>query len=256
MKLSPNAIRKPGPWFLLRCILSQLLGRSNQVIQSYRKDRVSHVELEQDLPLLLTKKKPLLIDVGANAGQTISMFKRVFDQPTIHAFEPNKTLVETQLATAFGQDKNIILNAAGLGAEEGVLKLNHFEQDQMCSFLPLDNGQRNPYAGEAVVNSSEVPVWTLDEYAKKHSLGAIDLLKIDTQGYDLQVLKGADALLTAGKVSFIMLEINFIPLYVGQPAFFELDAFLNKRGYALVDLYEKIWVENRLAWCNGLYQKI
>lgn len=256
MKLSPNAIRKPGPWFLLRCIISHLLGRSNQVIQAYRKDRIAHVELEQDLPLLINKKKPLLIDVGANVGQTISMFKRAFEQPTIHAFEPNKTLVDTKLAAAYGQDKNIVLNAAGLGAEEGVLKLNHFDQDQMCSFLPMDNSQRNPYAGEAVVNSSEVPVWTLDEYAKKHSLGAIDLLKIDTQGYDLQVLKGADALLTAGKVSFIMLEINFIPHYVGQAAFFELDAFLNKRGYALVDLYEKIWIENRLAWCNGLYQKI
>ncbi|MBB5030469.1 FkbM family methyltransferase [Prosthecobacter vanneervenii] len=241
---------------MLRCLISQLLGRSNQVLQSYRKDRISHVELELDLPLLLTKKNPLLIDVGANAGQTISMFKRVFDQPVIHAFEPNKTLVETRLAKDYGHNKNIVLNAAGLGAEPGVLKLNHFEKDQMCSFLPLDNGQLNPYAGEAVVSSSEVPVWTLDQYAHKHSLGEIDLLKIDTQGYDLQVLLGAEGLLAAGRVNFIMLEINFIPLYVGQPEFFELDSFLSKRGYALVDLYEKIWVENRIGWCNGLYQKI
>nr|WP_246437564.1 FkbM family methyltransferase [Prosthecobacter vanneervenii] len=240
----------------MRCLISQLLGRSNQVLQSYRKDRISHVELELDLPLLLTKKNPLLIDVGANAGQTISMFKRVFDQPVIHAFEPNKTLVETRLAKDYGHNKNIVLNAAGLGAEPGVLKLNHFEKDQMCSFLPLDNGQLNPYAGEAVVSSSEVPVWTLDQYAHKHSLGEIDLLKIDTQGYDLQVLLGAEGLLAAGRVNFIMLEINFIPLYVGQPEFFELDSFLSKRGYALVDLYEKIWVENRIGWCNGLYQKI
>lgn len=72
---------------------------------------------------------------------------------------------------------------------------------------------------------------------------------------EFQNLSG-NLLLMGYWLSFIMLEINFIPLYVGQPAFFELDAFLNKRGYALVELYEKIWIENRLAWCNGLYQKI
>jgi FkbM family methyltransferase len=256
MKLSPNAVRIPSPWFVLRSLVSQVLGRSNQIIQSYRKDRISHVDLEQDIRLLIPKKNPLLIDVGANTGQTIHMFKRLFERPVIHAFEPNRSLVDGQLTAAFGQDKNVTLNAAGLGAKEGTLTLHRFEKDQMSSFLPMERGERNPYADEAVVASSEVPVWTLDQYAKKHGMEKIDLLKIDTQGYDLQVLLGAEDQLAAGNVGLVMLEINFIPLYVGQPAFGDLDAFLRKRGYALVDLYEKIWVENRIGWCNGLYQKV
>lgn len=256
MKLSPNSVRTPSPWFVIRTLISQALGRSNQVLQSYRKDRVSHVDLEQDIRLLIPENAPLLIDVGANTGQTIHMFKRLFDQPVIHAFEPNCSLVETRLTASFGQDDNVTLNAAGLGAEEGVLTLHQFEKDQMSSFLPMERGTRNPYADESLVASVEVPVWTLDQYVKKHGLEKIDLLKIDTQGYDLQVLLGADEQLTAGNVGLVMLEINFIPLYVGQPAFSELDAFLRKRGYALVDLYEKIWVENRIAWCDGLYQKV
>lgn len=254
MKLGFNTVRTPSWWSVLRTLISQMLGRSRQVIQSYRTDRLSYVDLCQDLRLLIRKEDPLLIDVGANAGQTIRIFKRLFERPVIHAFEPNRALVETQLGPAFGKDKNLVLNAAGLGAEEGMLTLYEFEKDEMNSFLPIECVERNPYAHEAVVASSEAPVWTFDQYVREHGLGRIDLLKIDTQGYDLQVLIGAEAQLAAGNVAFVMLEINFIPLYQGQPTFGALDAFLRKHGYSLVDLYEKVWVDNRIAWCNGLYQ--
>lgn len=255
MKLSSHSTSaKPG--FVLRCLASQIFGRSNQVIQTFRKDRISHWDLEQDLRLLISGEKPLLMDVGANKGQTIAMLQRVLGRPRIHAFEPNQSLVRAVLTPAHGANPDIVINAGALGAEEGRLSFHQCENDELSSFLPLQNDERNPFKDHAITSDASVPVWTLDQYAETHQLPPVDLLKIDTQGYDLQVLRGARGQLLAGRVRLVMLEINFVPMYAGQPTFGEVDDFLRAHGYALIDMYEKVYQDNRLAWCTGLYQKI
>lgn len=255
MKLSSQASPITSPWFLLRCLISMVLGRSNQVLQSYRKDRISHVNLEQDLRVLLPQAGALMFDVGANKGQTIAMFRRTFNQPVIHAFEPNKSLVETVLTPAHAGNSKVVINAAALGAENGSLTFNECENNELSSFLPMESSAQNPFKDDVIKASTTVPVWTLDGYVSEHKLSPLVLLKIDTQGFDLQVLQGARQQLSAGRISLVMLEINFVPMYVGQPTFGQVDAFLREHGYALVDMYEKIYQNNRLAWCTGLYQK-
>jgi len=255
MKLTSHATHISSPWFVLRCLISMVLGRSNQVLQSYRKDRISHVNLEHDLRVLLPQTGPLMFDVGVNKGQTLAMFQRVFDMPVIHAFEPNKSLVEKVLFPAHAGSAKVVINAAALGAENGSLTFNECENNELSSFLPMESSEQNPFRDLAVSSSTTVPVWTVDGYVTEHALPQIDLLKTDTQGFDLQVLQGARQQLSAGRISLVMLEINFIPMYVGQPTFGQVDAFLREHGYALVDMYEKIYQNNRLAWCTGLYQK-
>lgn len=254
MKLSVHS-KNTSPWFLLRCLISQALGRSNQVVHTYRRDRLSHFDVEQDLRLLLPGESPLLLDVGANKGQTISILQRIFKRPVIHAFEPNTTLVEKILLPAHNGNADVVVNAAALGAENGTLTFNQFEEDTMSSFLKLDVNEQNPYRDTALSAEVSVPVWTLDQYAASRNLGPIDLIKIDTQGYDLQVLQGARKHLSSGRIKLVLLELNFIPLYANQPTFGDVDAFLRGHGYALVDMYDKFYVDDRLAWCDGLYQK-
>lgn len=255
MKLSAHSSQEASPWFVLRCLLSRFLGRSNQVIRTHRRDRLSHVDLEQDLGLLVSNDRPLLLDVGANKGQTIAMFQRVFGRPVIHAFEPNKSLIEGVLTPAHGSNIDVVLNAGALGAEEGSLTFHQCENDELSSFLKLDSHEQNPFKDRVVSGSIPVPVWTLDQYAGDNKLGPVDLLKIDTQGYDLQVLQGGRRYLAEGRITFVMLEVNFVPMYEGQPTFGEVDVFLRGLGYALVDFYDKVYQNNQLGWCTGLYQK-
>lgn len=255
MKLSTHATQNASPWFVLRCLVSQALGRSNQVLQCYRKDRISRVDLEQDLRVLVPQPRPVMFDVGANKGQTLAMFQRVFNKPVIHAFEPNKSLVELTLSPAHRGNPDVVINAAALGAEAGSLTFHESENNELSSFLSLEANEQNPFKGTTVQTNSTVPVWILDQYVKERELPPLDLLKIDTQGYDLHVLQGAREQLKAGRISLVMLEINFVPMYAGQPTFGEVDAFLREHGYALMDMYEKIYQDNRLAWCTGLYQK-
>ena len=84
-------------------------------------------------------------------------------------------------------------------------------------------------------------------------MSQIDLLKIDTQGYEMQILKGASRLLAAGKVRTILLELNFVPLYDGQVWAHEIIGYLHERGLCLVDFYEKCRLNPYLGWCTALF---
>jgi hypothetical protein len=82
-----------------------------------------------------------------------------------------------------------------------------------------------------------VKVVTLDEICAKtreHS----DLVKVDAQGFELEILNGATRLLIDGRPPLLYLEVSFVRLYDGQPLFDDVYRWLFLRGYRLVGLYE------------------
>src|SRR4051812_28059859 len=83
------------------------------------KDRVSGIELVQDVRLLLQgKADPLVFDVGANTGQTIELMRSTFPRPRIFSFEPSPKSFDS-LRAKYGLDKSITLENAALGNSEG-----------------------------------------------------------------------------------------------------------------------------------------
>ena len=74
---------------------------------------------------------------------------------------------------------------------------------------------------------------TLDDYARERGLRP-DFLKIDVQGYELEVLKGAQGILQSIEVVFT--EVNHIEVYRGAPLAAEVIDWLAQRGYALHDV--------------------
>jgi hypothetical protein len=81
----------------------------------------------------------------------------------------------------------------------------------------------------------------------------IDILKSDTQGFDLEVLKGAQGVIGHGRVHLILIEINFAALYCGQPRFDEIYAWLSDRGFRLVSFYNACYMNHRIGWCDALF---
>jgi FkbM family methyltransferase len=79
--------------------------------------------------------------------------------------------------------------------------------------------------------SREIETITLDSFARREGIGAIDFIKMDIQGGELDALRGASTLLR--DALFIVSEVEFVPMYIGQPLFGEIDAFLRDRGFAL-----------------------
>lgn len=99
-----------------------------------------------------------------------------------------------------------------------------------------------------------ISITTLDAFAAEHKVGIIDLLKIDVQGYELEVLKGASLMLSSGRIRVIVLEVNFAPLYERQASFEEISTFLQSNGFHLSCLYDFAFsTRKELMWCEALF---
>lgn len=81
----------------------------------------------------------------------------------------------------------------------------------------------------------DIEVTTLDDFCQVEGLKEIDFLQIDVQGADLDVLKGARWILERS-VMAIQIEVEFFPLYLGQPLFADVDTFLRNNGFSLFDI--------------------
>tara|TARA_B110000858_G_C17793315_1_gene471088 strand:- start:1701 stop:2456 length:756 start_codon:yes stop_codon:yes gene_type:complete len=176
----------------------------------------------------------IIFDVGANKGQSIERFKKIFPKSTIHAFEPiNKEF--DYLKKIYGEKKNIVINNMALGESKyeknlnlskrtGVSSFNNFNLDHewiKVRSKQYDTNIEGFLEGEQLVN-----VETLDEYCLKHNIKKIDILKIDTQGYEDHVLAGAVKSIEEDIIKAIELEIIFDDTYDKYLTFSDLETYL------------------------------
>lgn len=80
---------------------------------------------------------------------------------------------------------------------------------------------------------------SLDEFCQREKVGKVDFIKLDTQGSELEILRGGDK--TLDGVFGIAVEVEFSPLYAGQPLFGDIDAYLRSKGFSLFDLNRHWW---------------
>src|SRR5262249_52326300 len=125
------------------------------------------------------------------------------------------------------------LNPFALGATEEVRTLSEYTASDMSSLLP-----RGPENWIDVVSSSDVKLSTIDRYCADKKIERIDLLKSDTQGFELEVLKGARRMLEERRVGAIYVEITFARLYDNLPRLDEIYAFITGHGFDLVSFYK------------------
>jgi len=76
---------------------------------------------------------------------------------------------------------------------------------------------------------------TADNFFRSQNIERIDFLKLDTQGTELEILKGAQEYLSDGRIAVIKTEVSFVPVYRNQCTFSEIDLFLKERGFMFVD---------------------
>ena len=94
---------------------------------------------------------------------------------------------------------------------------------------------------------------TLDGYCAEQSIGRLDILKTDTQGYDLEVLAGAAGLLDGHRVGLIFMEISYADVYERGPGLDEVYGFLRDRGFFLVSFYNFAFKNGRADWSDALF---
>lgn len=189
-----------------------------------------------------------IVDVGANVGQSALLFARVWPAARIHAFEPIASTFERLVANVSGCERITPVHTA-LGARAGTATVDLQRGASNNSISYSDAAAR-----VGVVET--VSIDTLDRYARDRGLERIDLLKVDCEGYDLEVLRGAEALLSEGRIGFVQAEAGMNPANEKHVPLGEIQSFLEGRGYVLFGLYEQRceWSgPARLRYCNPVF---
>ena len=155
---------------------------------------------------LSSSAMPTVVDVGANVGDYSSMVLETRKDARVYAFEPHPETFKRLTARLSSADKFVATNAACGGAPGKLLLYDHEGRTGTghASLLP---GVIERIHGDKS-NQREVDVTTLDQFAADHDISLSDLLKIDTEGTELEVLKGARNLLSQGRISAVQFEFN------------------------------------------------
>lgn len=189
--------------------------------------------------LLNFLKVDCVLDVGANVGQYHDFLrdKVLYDGPIV-SFEPVSRHVDF-LRERARTDGGWHIEGYALGAKDGNLPINVMVSDQFSSFLQPDNSRVRAYDGLNVpCHVENVLVRTLDVVmpALQQKLGfQRPYLKLDTQGFDIEVLQGArDSL---ADVRALQTEASVIGIYKGMPGYMDTIRYLDERGFDITGFY-------------------
>src|SRR5581483_7416923 len=170
-------------------------------------------------------------DVGANRGQFSLVCRRLRPQARIVAFEPLPGPAAVYRAL-FAGDPRVRLHACALAPQRGEMTMHVSGREDSSSLLPISALQSENFPGTESVGICRVPVGPMSDYLGADELGKRNLLKIDVQGFELEVLKSAEALLP--RFRWIYAECSFVPLYEGQALADEVIQWLKTRRFDLI----------------------
>jgi FkbM family methyltransferase len=171
-----------------------------------------------------------IVDVGANRGQFALVCRAKFPDARIVAFEPLRD-AGTVFRSVFAVDGSTSLHEVALGVERTQARMHVSAADDSSSLLPIGQRQEALFPGTAESHTVDVNVVPLDAIVSASEIESPALLKIDVQGFELEVLRGCRSLLP--QFDYVYVECSFVELYDNQAMAHEVIAWLAERGFRL-----------------------
>lgn len=175
----------------------------------------------------------IIFDVGANIGQTASRYLDLFPKAKIYSFEPVTATYEA-LQKNMSKNKRVLTFQHAFGLEEEKVEIS-LNPNPVCSTNSLNKQVMNQDP-EALKETLDVK--KLDEFMVKHQIEKIDFLKIDTEGWEIQVLSGAQDAINQKKINLILCEVGFTNENSRNTRFDDLNKFMSEKGYYFYGLYD------------------
>ena len=172
----------------------------------------------------------MVLDIGANRGQFALVVRRSFPKARIISFEPLPVPAGT-FRKMFEDDPQVTLHEAAVGPVSGNATIHISRRDDSSSLLPITGTQVALFPGTAEADTATVHVAPLREFVSVSDIRPPALLKLDVQGYELEVLRGCEDLLN--RFTYVYAECSFVELYAGQALADEVIAWLRERGFKL-----------------------
>jgi len=174
----------------------------------------------------------LVFDIGANEGQFASQLRSHGYQGKIVSFEP-LTSASRKLHSLANQDEAwVVHNQCAIGAHDGDIEINIAGNSVSSSILSMLQSHSDAAIDSVYVSSEKIPIFRLDSIANSYLEPDSNLfIKIDTQGYEWQVLDGARE--TLKQAQGVLCELSLVPLYDGQRLWRDIIDRLESEGFML-----------------------
>jgi FkbM family methyltransferase len=173
-----------------------------------------------------------VLDVGANQGQyALELRNNCEYKGKIYSFEPIPAVWEKLKRNSKSDDKWEVFNPMAIGDTSGEAEINITANTQSSSLLEMTQKHVEAAPDSKVIGKAKVKLSRLDEVFKgsDYKIDAGCYLKIDTQGYEKQVLLGLGSLIN--NIDAIELEVSLVKLYEGQMLFNDMVLFMNELGF-------------------------
>ena len=201
------------------------------------------------------RKINVFFDVGANVGQTSQLALTSFPGAAVWAFEPVPEVFD-KLSSV--RSTRFFPHQVALGDKEGEVALYSFEEDTATLARSLVPNARFPVRyGLHCSEAGKVRCRTIDSFCAEAGIEKIDVLKIDVEGFELSVLKGAERMFRMGRIGFVYLEFNDLLTKDGTTggSLFPIAEYLSQFGLKYATSYtDFIHADHEMFLCaNALF---
>jgi FkbM family methyltransferase len=183
---------------------------------------------------VLSKELNTIVDIGANKGQFALACIEWAPNATVISFEPlpGPSQVFTRL---FKHNQNVQLHKFAIGPKHDKVVMHVSAREDSSSLLPIGVQQITAFPGTHESYQSYIELAPLSAFMNSGSIKAPAFLKIDVQGYEMEVLIGCQSLLE--NFNFIYCECSFIELYSGQKLVGDIIKWLENINFSIVGVF-------------------
>jgi FkbM family methyltransferase len=173
----------------------------------------------------------LVFDVGANVGRSVADFLGAFPRADVHAFEPVSTTYEKLLANVAG-DPRVHAHRLALGRQTCQVHMTHKPQSPTNRVLVAPTRAQ-------LRKCEQVAMMPGDDFCRQERKEHVGMLKIDTEGHDLDVLIGFRNMLSQLRIDLVEAEVGMNRENTFHVPFEAVRQFLEPLGYRLFHIYEQ-----------------
>lgn len=213
----------------MKNIIRNILARLGLKVSRYNPGTSPAVQLSKALEIAHID---VVFDIGANEGQFAKGVRDDGYSGKIISFEPLSTAREKLVRLARRDNSWSLHNQCAIGDHDGEIEINIAGNSVSSSVLPMLKSHSNASPESVYVSSEKVPISCLDSVANLYLEPDSNLfIKIDTQGYEWQVLDGASE--TLKRARGVLCELSLVPLYDGQHLWLDIINRLEAEGFML-----------------------
>lgn len=200
------------------------------LVLSFKKKPKLKTNSEKLVALLAHHGINLVLDVGANEGQYARDIISHGYNGDIISFEPLEHVYTSLQKNAERCESWQVAPMMAIGAESGQTEINVSKRSDMSSILDIKPSTLEALSNSEYTQTNTVNVKSFDDIADEYLTSSSEpFLKVDTQGFEMNVLRGAENSLK--RLKGIQLELSLLPLYEGESLFHEITPWLYERGF-------------------------